>query len=148
MGNSYSVGTPATRVQGAVHCLYDSACVPACVRVRYKEKEKRQKTKQKLGHLHGTDTSPCKQIFENVRVWQGKKPQAMKKKQQQQQMAAQIVRMATPCTSVTPLTSLGWMCTRQVGGGGDGGDGKGVGQRSRLLFAASACGGWTLILWP
>lgn len=62
MGNSsYSVGTLATHVQGAVHCLYSGACVRACVckcATKRKKKKKRQKTKQKLGHLHGTDTSP------------------------------------------------------------------------------------------
>lgn len=47
MGNSYSVGTPATHVQGAVHCLYDGAYVPVCVRVCYKEKEKKGRKQNK-----------------------------------------------------------------------------------------------------
>lgn len=50
--------------------------------------------REKLGHLFGSDTSPCKQIFENLRV-QRREPRAIgggKKRQQRQQMSAQIVR--------------------------------------------------------
>jgi len=48
---------------------------------------------QKLGHLLGTDTFPCKQIFENLRVQRRGATSNLKKntKQQQQQMTAQIV---------------------------------------------------------
>lgn len=45
--------------------------------------------RKKLGHLFGSDTSPCKQIFENLRV-QRREPRAIRKKRQQ--MSAQIVR--------------------------------------------------------